>query len=147
MIALHPKTIIQCMYAIFAVEVFISAVPEIDISPSSLLVPTGTISVFECKVRHCPHTCSVHWVINGSSTVLNQQQVLYEKQGFIFNHQHNTTSNIYMRRLAITASITVSNTELCCLVRDGSNPSRKTDKATLLVISGTILLVINKKAK
>lgn len=114
-----------------------AAEPEVETNPLSLLVPTGTLAVFVCKVRHCPQTCSVHWIINGSSTAHEQQQKRYEEQGFIFSHQHNTTNDIFTRRLAITASVRVNNTEFYCLVRDGINPSRKTDHAMLLVISGT----------
>ena len=61
------KTIILCMnqcnFGSFSTN---SAVPEIETHPSSLLVPIGSTAVFECKVRHCPQTCSVYWVINGS---------------------------------------------------------------------------------
>lgn len=105
-------------------------------NPSSLLVSIGTTALFECKVRHCPQTCSVNWIINGSSTAHNHQQNQYEKQGFAFSHQRNATTNVYTGRLAISASIGINNTELCCLVQDGINPSRKSDQATLLVISG-----------
>ena len=113
-------------------------------NPSSLLVPIGTTAVFECKVRHClQRTCSVHWIINGSSTAHDHQQTQHEEHGFAFSHQRNTTTSVYTGRLAILASEGVNNTDLCCLIQDGINHSRKSGQATLLVISGMIFMQID----
>lgn len=112
------------------------AVPEIEINPSSLLVPIGTTAVFECKVRQCPQTCSVYWIINGSSTAHDHQQDRHEDRGFIFEDQHNTTTNVFYSKLAITASVSINSTEFYCIVRDGINFPRRSDRAVLIVASG-----------
>ena len=131
------KTIILCMnqcnFGSFSTN---SAVPEIETHPSSLLVPIGSTAVFECKVRHCPQTCSVYWVINGSSTAHDHQQDQYEEQGFIFEDQHNTTTDVLYSKLAITASVSVNSTKFFCIVRDGINLPRGSDRAILIVASG-----------
>ena len=115
------------------------AEPEVETNPSSLLVPIGTTAVFECKVRHCAQqTCSVHWIINGFSTAHEHQQDQFEEQGFNFFHHYNTTTSVYTGRLTVAASVRVNDTVLCCLLRDGINPSRKSDQSTLLVISGIV---------
>ena len=111
--------------------------PEIETHPSSLLVPVGTTAVFECKVRHCPRTCSVYWTINGLSTAHDHQQDRHEDQGFIFENQHNTTTSVFYSKLAITASVSVNNTELYCIVQDGI---RISDRAILIVASGIYLV-------
>ena len=110
--------------------------PEFERNPSSLLVPIGTTAMFECKARHCPRTCSVYWIINDSSTTHNHQQDQYEDQGFIFEHKHNTTSNVYSSRLVVPGSVEINNTEFCCVVHDGINHPKKSDQATLIVVSG-----------
>ena len=119
---------------------------EIETNPSSLLVPVGTTAVFKCKIRHCPETtCSIHWIINGNSTAYNYQQNSHEKQGFIFNNQHNITSSTFIGRLTIMATVRVNNMTVCCLVQDGITSPRKTKQATLFVISGTGIQAILKK--
>ena len=118
-----------------------AAQPEVETNPSSILVPIGTIAVFECRVHQCPRTCSVYWIINGTSTAHDHQQDQHKEQGFVFSHQRNTTTDVYTGRISISASAGVNNTVLCCLIQDGRNPSRKSDQATLLVIAGTILYV------
>ena len=116
-----------------------SAVPEIQTNPSSLLVPIGTKAVFECKVRHCPETCSIYWTINGTSIVHNHQQDRHEDLGFTFEDQHNTTTNVFYSKLAITASVSINNTQFYCVVQDGINPPRRSDQAILIVVSGIYL--------
>ena len=111
-------------------------VPEIETNPSSLLVPIGTTAVFECKVRHCPQTCSLYWFINGSSTAHDHQQDQHEDQGFIFQDHHNTTTNVFYSKLAITASVSINSTEFYCIVQDGINLPRRSDRAILIISSG-----------
>ena len=111
-------------------------VPEIETNPSSLLVPIGTTAVFECKVRHCPQTCSLYWFINGSSTAHDHQQDQHEGQGFIFQNHHNTTTNVFYSKLAIIASVSVNSTKFYCIVQDGINRPRRSDGAILIVASG-----------
>ena len=97
---------------------------------------------FECKIRRCPQlTCSVYWAINDSSIAHDHQQDQHEEQGFVFSHQRNTSADVYMGRVTIPASPSVNNTVLCCIIQDGRNPSQKSDPATLLVISGTVIII------
>ena len=116
--------------------------PEVEKSPTSLLVPIGTRAVFECKVRQCPWTCSVYWIINGTSTAHDHQQEQHEDRGFIFMHQHNTTSSVYSGRLEVTASARINNTELLCVVEDGINSPKASNQAILIVISGIFSLSV-----
>jgi hypothetical protein len=119
-------------------------VPEIETNPLSLLAPIGTTAVFECKIRRCPRACSAYWTINGSSTAHDHQQDQYEDRGFIFKDQHNTTSNVYLSTLAISASVGINNTQFYCVVQDGINSPRRSDRASLIVASGISRITVER---
>ncbi len=124
---------------------FTFAVSEIETNPMSLLVPIGTTAEFECKVCHCPRACYAYWIINGSSTAHGHQQHLYEDRGFIFKHQHNTTSNVYLSTLAIRASVGINNTQFYCVVQDGINSPRRSDRASLIIASGISRITVERQ--
>ena len=105
-------------------------------APLSLLIPVNAVAEFTCEIQ-CAQSCVVYWIINGSSTAHQHQRDLFEKKGFTFFPYRNTGSNIYESRLEATATASINNTFVCCLVLDGDSPqSIKTNQASLRVISG-----------
>ena len=115
--------------------------PMIVESPQSLLAPVNMNAVFTCQA-HCITSCSIYWIINGTTISDHIRRSNFEQQfGFFFSYQKSNMT--YTVGLTIRASVNVNDTNLQCevILNSGRHDEVKSSHAKLLILTGNSYLL------